>query len=198
MIVYVAPPRGKLEKIAFTNWLESYGFVPIWLDDSFTTMEGPLILCGGADIGVRPERDLNENKWIDMALANNQTIIGVCRGMQVLNLYFGGEVADIDCDILEYHKNDDFSDDTDHSHRLSQFHKIEDSNKNILTVNSRHHQHCSRVADNFTVTHTALPDGLVAEAFEDISRNIWAVQWHPERTESQDNMYPLNKIVNNF
>ena len=47
MIVYVAPPRGKLEKIAYQQWFENYGHEPIWLDLR-RKVKGPLILCGGA------------------------------------------------------------------------------------------------------------------------------------------------------
>jgi CTP synthase (UTP-ammonia lyase) len=157
MKVYVAPPKCTLEKVAFKEWLESNGFEPIWLDLKFKNINGPLILCGGADIGKRPDRDANEFKWIKLALDNKQPIIGVCRGMQILNLYFGGVVSDLDSIIIENHKSDDFSDDADHSHRISQFHKVLDLNNNTMNVNSRHHQYCSKIADNFTVTHTYSP-----------------------------------------
>jgi gamma-glutamyl-gamma-aminobutyrate hydrolase PuuD len=62
-----------------------------------------------------------------------------------------------------------------------------------MRVNSRHHQYCSEIAPNFKVTHRAFGN-LVPEGIEDVDNKIWAVQWHPEREESDDNVYPLNML----
>ena len=59
MLVYVAPPRGKLEKIAFHNWLTHYGHEPVWMDLR-RKVKGPLLLCGGADLAKDVERDQRE------------------------------------------------------------------------------------------------------------------------------------------
>jgi gamma-glutamyl-gamma-aminobutyrate hydrolase PuuD len=69
-----------------------------------------------------------------------------------------------------------------------------DLNNNMQQVNSRHHQYCETVAKNFTVTHLSFGCGYIPEAFEDLQHKIWAVQWHPERMESADNSYPLDKL----
>jgi gamma-glutamyl-gamma-aminobutyrate hydrolase PuuD len=193
MKIYVAPPRGKLEKESFANWLNYYELEWEWLDLR-KRIKGPLLLCGGADIGKDPERDEKEFIWIKQALDTNQPIIGICRGMQILNHYFGGQVKDLEDYIVEEHTVDEFSDNTDHSGRKSHFHLIQDLDGNTVNVNSRHHQHCSQIADNFRVTHISYPGYAVVEGIEDIDRKIWAVQWHPERMESHDNEYPLNKI----
>ena len=194
MKIYVAPPVGKLEKISYVVWLESNGFDVVWLDRRFKKIDGPLLLCGGADIGKNLERDANEFKWIEMALEGNHPIIGICRGMQILNKYFGGVVADLEEYILEDHRSDIFTDDVDHTHKISQFHYIQDQDLSLTTVNSRHHQYCPVVAANFKITHISFPNGYITEAIEDDVRKIWAVQWHPERMESQDNVYPLDMI----
>ena len=112
MKVYVAPPRGKLEKIAYQQWLEHYGHTPVWLDLR-RKVTGPLILCGGADIGKDPERDAKEYVWIQQALDAGHKILGVCRGMQILNEFFGGTVIDVLESIVEDHKAGDFAEDVD-------------------------------------------------------------------------------------
>jgi len=183
MKVYVAPPKGELEKIKYKEWLESNDFELVWLDLRFKNIDGPLILCGGADIGKRPDRDTNEFNWIKLALENKQPIVGVCRGMQILNLYFGGEVTDLSDGIANYHLNDDFSNDNDHSEKESQFHYVKNLDDELFEVNSRHHQWCSRIADNFKTTHLSFDGGYIPEAFEDEDLKILAVQWHPEREE---------------
>tara|TARA_B110000259_G_scaffold38212_1_gene43560 strand:- start:2118 stop:2720 length:603 start_codon:yes stop_codon:yes gene_type:complete len=184
MKVYVAPPKGEIEKKTYISWLESAGYEPTILDLRYKKIDAPLILCGGADIGKNPERDQSELNWIKLALEHQMPIVGICRGMQILNSYFGGEVSDLKNIIVEYHQSDEFSDDHDHSERESQFHFVKDLDDVLFEVNSRHHQWCSTVADNFKVTHISFDGGYIPEAFEDEELKIIAVQWHPEREES--------------
>ena len=193
MKVYVAPPRGKLEKIAYQQWLEHYGHTPVWLDLR-RKVKGPLLLCGGADIGKDPERDEKEFIWIKQALDASHPILGLCRGMQILNTYFGGSVKDISDAIVEDHKAANFAENVDHSGKPSQFHMVEGLSGTLMNVNSRHHQHCDVIADNFKTTHISYPTYSVIEGFEDVDQKIWAVQWHPEKMESEDNEYPLSKL----
>jgi hypothetical protein len=56
MLVYVAPPRGKRERATCLEWLNHHGHEVVWLDLR-RKVKGPLILCGGADIGRDAERD---------------------------------------------------------------------------------------------------------------------------------------------
>ena len=108
MIIYVAPPRGKKEKATCLSWLNHFGHEVIWLDLR-RKVKGPLLLCGGADIGKDPERDKKEFIWIKQALDASHPILGLCRGMQILNTYFGGSVKDISDAIVEDHKAANFA-----------------------------------------------------------------------------------------
>jgi putative glutamine amidotransferase len=193
MKIYVAPPRGKKEKEACLSWLNHFGHEVIWLDLR-RKVKGPLLLCGGADTGKDPERDEKEFIWIKQALDGGHKILGICRGMQILNTYFGGTVIDLPDIIVEEHKAADFSENIDHSGKPSQFHTVEDLDGNLINVNSRHHQYCNIIADNFKTTHISFPMNSIVEGFEDLENQIWAVQWHPEKMESEDNEYPLNKL----
>jgi gamma-glutamyl-gamma-aminobutyrate hydrolase PuuD len=189
----VAPPKGSHELEMYKQWLTKHNFKYTVLTPEITEINQPLLLCGGADVGVNKVRDQLEFNWIKSALENGQPIIGICRGMQLLNHYFGGDVENISEKLCENHLNDSFDDDEDHSHRLSQFHEVEDQYGNKLIVNSRHHQHCSCVPLNFEIIYRS-KDGTV-EGIEDVKNKIWAVQWHPERFESENNSIPLTYIM---
>lgn len=193
-MILIAPTRGEKDLENYIDWITSCGLECKILTSDVKEINYPLLLCGGADVGKNPVRDELEFGWIKSALNNNQPIIGVCRGMQILNIYFGGLVDTVSESITEDHRLDEFEDDSDHSERLSQFHLVEDKFGNGLRVNSRHHQYCSKVADNFQVTYTSVGCGNIPEAFEDKNRKIYAVQWHPERGESSDDLFPLSLL----
>lgn len=101
----------------------------------------------------------------------HKPIIGICAGMQELNVIFGGTLNQ----RIENHKLLDHS-----KHRV----KIaEDSflnqvyNKEEIEVNSYHMQSVKDVAPGFKVTAISSKDGII-EAIE--KDNIIGVQWHPE------------------
>lgn len=189
----IAPPKGSYELKIYKEWLQRYNIDHSILTGEITNIDQPLLLCGGVDVGVNKVRDQLELNWIQSAIENKQPIIGICRGMQILNQYFENKSIENISELLaKNHFSDRFDDDNDHSHRTSKFHTVNDIYGNTMIVNSRHNQHCRWVALNFDITHRA-EDGTV-EGIVDYKRNIWAVQWHPERNECDNNLYPLNMI----
>lgn len=192
--ILIAPPKGELELQTYITWVEHNGFIPVLLEDECQYIDGPLLLCGGSDIGLNLKRDQRELNWIKLALENNQPIIGVCRGMQVINHYFGGGVENIMESYVDDHQSENFADDTDHSGKKSHFHWVTGLDGSRFKVNSRHHQTCTDIAPNLKVTYLSIGVGYLIEGFEDVRHKIWAVQWHPERMESMNNVYPLNKL----
>ncbi len=50
------------------------------------------ILSGGDDIGLYKERDKTETFLLDYAMNNSLPLVGVCRGAQMINTYFGGSL----------------------------------------------------------------------------------------------------------
>jgi len=119
---------------------------------------------------------------IDIMQQMNKPIFGICRGLQIINVAFGGTLIQ----DINLQKKDSL----DHSFSFNykkplNAHKIIVSKNSILSnyldetieVNSYHHQAIDKLAPNFKISAKS-EDGLI-EAIE--SERIIAVQWHPER-----------------
>lgn len=173
-----------------------------------------LLLSGGTDIspivfGEEPkqklgmtviERDLAEIMILDAAAARKLPILGICRGFQLLNCYFGGSVYQDLSYARERHIKHDFN-----SLPGNPAHTIETAEGSLIRtllsqsalVNSHHHQVLNRIADRFIVTAQA-KDGI-AEAIEGTAPDqfLFGVQFHPEMMVRD---YPLfssifNKLI---
>ena len=84
----------------WTSFLEKLDAYPIFIPNTLTNVESFLksmrldgmILSGGDNIGDNSERDRTEKAIIEYGINSKIPIFGVCRGMQVLNKYFGGSI----------------------------------------------------------------------------------------------------------
>ena len=159
-----------------------------------------VVLCGGLDVhperygeAIRPharieldvERDEMEWDLLDLAQERRLPVWGVCRGLQVLNVYFGGSLwQDLPTQLPSQidHSQSKAPDLLAHTLRVIE---PEAPLGELLThdvplVNSRHHQAIKRTAEGF-VPVALSPDGLIEAIVLD--RADWwvrAVQWHPE------------------
>ena len=127
-----------------------------------------LILTGGEDVGSVPERDAAEWSLVRTALREGLPVLGVCRGMQVLQCFFGGKLSP--CPPGSH---------VNVRHGLRPSGGSPDPRGFASSVNSYHH-HGIREADLARdLTPLAIsPDGFV-EALA--GPGLLAVQWHPER-----------------
>jgi putative glutamine amidotransferase len=166
---------------------------------------GGLLLTGGDDvtpsrygelthpavIEVAPERDDFEIALVNEARRIGLPILGICRGVQVLNVACGGTlVQDIPTQVenaLDHaytvppHRSFDYAHDVwvEDNSLLAQLMAERLNGSDSCAVNSRHHQAVKLLAPGFRSVATA-PDGII-EAIEDPSaRFCLGVQWHPE------------------
>ena len=164
-----------------------------WLD----VLDG-LILAGGADIdpatygaephpmtkGMRPERDAFELALARRALERDIPLLGICRGMQVMNIARGGTLRQHLPDEVghEDHRRVPGSfDGADHDVRLAEGSLAARAAGEVdHGTKSHHHQGIEAVGDGFVETGWSTLDEL-PEAIEDPERRFaLGVQWHPE------------------
>ena len=147
-----------------------------------------LLLPGGGDIepwrygqqerGSRdrdPARDQAEWTLLERFTGRKRPVLGICRGLQVVNVFFGGTLHQ---DLSEHCAIGG----QDRLHLV----KTADALLGTLygrstVVNSAHHQAVDRLGSGLQAVQWA-PDGVVEGALHR-SLPVWAVQWHPERLE---------------
>ncbi len=172
--------------------------------DFYLSKASGIIITGGEDVNPnlygKPElsslcgtinsyRDSLEIKMINFALQNKVPLLGVCRGLQIMNVSQGGSLFP---DIPTYFHDSIHRKSTGHTNHLvtivknTQFatYFIADTG----TVYSNHHQAINDLADVFEVTAFALDSVIEAIEIKDTNKYNFAVavQWHPEAMDYND------------
>ena len=194
------------------HWVASQGALPVMVpsplgdtsrgtvgfDDYAAWLDG-LVLMGGSDMWpghygeapLKPQwhgdrvRDEYETALARAFVSRAKPVFGVCRGLQVLNVAFGGSLLQ-DISLLQpqslAHRNAELYDKHFHAvefvpgTRLAQLYP----GTPRVTVNSVHHQGIKSLASDFLV-EARCPDDQVIEAVRWLgSSYVAAVQWHPE------------------
>jgi putative glutamine amidotransferase len=143
---------------------------------------------------VQEERDAYELALVRGALGREMPLLGICRGMQILNVAYGGTIEQHLPDVLghEEHRHTPgvFA---DHEVRLDPDSLAARAAGSERTpVKSHHHQGIKDVGDGLVVTGWAVEDDAV-EALEDPSCSfVLGVLWHPEEDEKSQ---PIKALV---
>lgn len=126
---------------------------------------------------------------VKFAIEKNIPILGICRGFQILNVYYGGSLhqdVGLKKDTFIKHNQVNFPYLTTHSVELIDNTKLKEIfNEDTIMVNSFHHQIIDKVADGF-IKSAVSKDGVV-EAIENPNyKYMLGVQWHPEMLHSSE------------
>ena len=129
------------------------------------------------------KRDRMEALVLRRAAAADMPVLGICRGIQLVNAVFGGTLYQ---DLPTQHPSG-----TNHHASPPYDAPAHDAavvpgsplweclKTDTLSVNSYHHQAVTKVAPGLAVMASA-PDGIVEAVYMPGRRFLWAVQWHPE------------------
>jgi putative glutamine amidotransferase len=170
-------------------------------DEVLDVLDG-LILAGGSDIdpdaygearhpatlNTDPERDGFEIALAQAAIARDLPFLGICRGMQVLNVARGGTLLQHLPESHgheEHRRNPGTFEGSDHLvHLEAGSLAARAAGEDVHATFSHHHQGVDRVGDGLVVTgHSDLDD--LPEAIELADRRfVLGVQWHPEADET--------------
>ncbi len=141
--------------------------------------QAPLPECGE----TIPGRDALETKLLSAVLRRNKPVLGICRGLQLINTVLGGTLYQ---DLPSQHPSQI-------SHRMTPpydqaWHEVslEEGSplrtllgKDKTGVNSCHHQAICVPAPGL-VPMAWSPDGLIEAVYMPEKKFLWAFQWHPE------------------
>jgi len=146
----------------------------------------------------KPERDGFEFRLLDYALANNIPVLGICRGMQLINCKLNGSlISDIETIRNVNHRKVSDTQDREHDVNILEgtlLHGIVKEKHG--TVNSSHHQGIDRPGEGLLVSARS-GDGII-EGIEwdgkDPRPFLIGIQWHPERMKNQSSPFSKNLL----
>ena len=191
----------------YVKYLESFGILLLPIPNAVEKIEDyfekfpiqGIILTGGNDINpnlydgfidgksISIDRDSTERKLIDIAIKRKLPLLGICRGCQFINIYFGGKLINIE---EELNQNLD---------QINSTHEVEIINDglkkiigNKIKVNSYHNQGITKqtISNNFEIFAKS-SDGII-EGIYHKKVPIAGIIWHPERASPDTN---VNKVI---
>lgn len=159
----------------------------------FTSCDA-FVLPGGGDItpaffgkhnagsrNIDTELDILQFQALDYCIQNRIPVMGICKGMQVINVAFGGTIIQ-DLNTSEIHRYNDG--DQYHSTIISPYSFLSDLYGEHLIVNSAHHQGLKILGREIVPIQWCTQDRCI-EAIVHETLPIFGLQWHPERLDEK-------------
>jgi putative glutamine amidotransferase len=196
-----------LLQVGYVRSLQQAGALALMIPPDPALVESPdeildrldaLVLAGGADIdpasygaaphpetlGTVPARDEAELALVRRAIERDLPVLGICRGMQLINIALGGTLNQHLPDLVghdDHRPNPGSFDGSEHDVRLepgSLAARV--IGKEIHSTKSHHHQGVDALGEGLVISGRSVLDDL-PEALE-APENTWVlgVQWHPE------------------
>ena len=166
------------------DWVVQSGFVPLPVPNTLVGIASPnssqlilenwlntvkidaILLSGGNDIGDFEQRDLTEKHLLSWAKKNRKPVLGICRGMQMMGVYAGGKLKEVDGHVRTRHQ---LQVKNSHSQSLPKL------------VNSYHNLALENCPDIFQILAESEDGNIEAMKHKELPWEGW--MWHPEREE---------------
>lgn len=179
--------------VNYANALEGVGLEALFSQDlSLAKSCDGLLLPGGGDIDPArygqspagsetpdPQRDEAELSLVADFLSWGKPLLGICRGVQMLNVALGGTLIQ-DIPTALDHKRDPDQGDQVHLVTVPESSFLYPLYGGELAVNSAHHQALDVLGSGLRLAARSQKDGVI-EAVEAPDKRAYGVQWHPER-----------------
>jgi putative glutamine amidotransferase len=182
------------------DWVIDAGFIPVLIPNSLVNALSEssshplleqwlnvlnidaLLLSGGNDIGVATKRDITENFILKWAEKHNKPVLGICRGMQMMGLHFGGKLIKVSGHVNTRHKL-----------QVDKVSKI----KSVESVNSYHNYALEACPDVFSVLAKSEDGNIEAIRHRELPWEAW--MWHPEREDRFEisHLERFKRLINN-
>ena len=207
---------------AYGRSVELSGGVPLALPyieseeiiDAFIDLCDGFLFTGGADVApsyygeekkdtcgeTEPNRDKLEMAVLSRALESGKPIMGICRGLQIINVAMGGKLyQDIPTEFETeiHHQQTEGDNDPSHTIIIENGSPLESIiGKREMTGNSFHHQGIKSLAEGLKVSAVAA-DGMIEAVYAPDKRYLRAYQWHAERLyRFEDNKALFDDFIN--
>ncbi|MBT5050988.1 MAG: C26 family cysteine hydrolase domain-containing family [Rhodospirillaceae bacterium] len=144
--------------------------VPVYLE---TAGVDCLVLTGGDDLGATKQRDETETRLLEHAMLRSLPVLGVCRGLQLINDFCGGRSVAVTGHVATAHT-------VKFSESWAGFYGDQTS------VNSYHNLGIEPAGVGASLAIAATDSEGFVEAVEHRDLPLAAIMWHPERTAAPD------------
>lgn len=193
IVAITGPKRGGIARffICISVWL-SGGEPKLFLTNKEIKNKSfdALIISGGDDLNhalyenefcdlddiISSKRDALEYNLLHQAYSQDKPVLGICRGYQLINVYFGGI---LDKDISIYYGKIKYSVFPWKKVQIEQntlLHTIFDAQ--TIKINTLHHQAVKKPGAGFTIV--CRDNFGIIQAIQHKKKTIFGVQWHPE------------------
>jgi putative glutamine amidotransferase len=200
--ISASPEQGfDFVRYAYVPYLCKLDVLPVLIPNNLPDLRGYLaglsvdgvVLSGGGDIApdryhqpntgsveITPARDETETRLLEWAVKYDRPVLGICRGIQMINVFFGGGLVQDIPSQLHSPINHDGSD--PHLIRVTDPRVRAVIGVEEMRVNSHHHQGITPdlLAPPLEAFALCEADGVV-EGVVHREKPVLGVQWHPER-----------------
>lgn len=204
----IAIAGKKSETTNYVNYVKALNLTPrVTLNMVEIAGCDALILPGGGDItpaffgeknrgsqNINTELDILQLQAFDLAIRRKMPVLGICKGMQIINVGLGGTIVQ-DMPTAALHRYADG--DQYHSTVILPGSWLYQLYGPGCTVNSAHHQAIGRPGNGLTAVQFCPEDNCI-EAVAHDTLPIWGLQWHPERIDEETAGISGQKVLTYF